>query len=54
MVMDGNGAKLHYDNIWRYGTQIVALECLLPYIATQIHSLAHIGHDKIIYRLNQV
>lgn len=49
-----NGAKLNDDNIWRYDTRTVAPECLLPYLATQIHSLGHVGDDKMIHRFNQV
>lgn len=49
-----NGAKLHNDNIWRYGTRTVAPECLLPYLATQIHSLGHVGEDKMTHRFSQV
>jgi hypothetical protein len=49
-----NGAKLHDDNIWRYGSRTVAPECLLPYLATQIHLLGHVGEDKMIQRFSQV
>lgn len=49
-----NGAKLHDDNIWWYRTWTVAHECLMPYLAKQIHSLGQIGNDKMICRFDQV
>lgn len=50
-----NGAKLHDDNIWRYGSRTVAPDCPLPYLATtQINSLGHVGEDKMIQRFSQI
>ncbi|XP_076118486.1 retrovirus-related Pol polyprotein from transposon 412 [Alosa pseudoharengus] len=49
-----NAAKLHEDNLWRFGTRTVAPESLLPYLATQIHSLGHVGVEKMRNRFIQV
>ncbi|XP_048125581.1 uncharacterized protein LOC125311501 [Alosa alosa] len=49
-----NVAKLHDDNLWRFGTRTVAPESLLPYLTAQIHSLGHVGVEKIRNRFIQV
>lgn len=43
------GCKLNQEGLWKYNLRCVAPNALLPYLVTQIHSLGHIGVDKIIY-----
>ena len=50
----GNSAKLHDDKVWRQGTKTVAPQNLLPYLATQLHSLGHVGVEKMRNRFSQV
>ena len=49
-----NAAKLHDDNLWRHGNRTVAPQSLLPYLATQIHSLGHVAVEKMRHRFGQV
>lgn len=49
-----NGCKLSDDNIWRYQNKTVAPKALLPYLATQIHSVGHIGVSQMCSRFNTV
>ncbi|KAL2103890.1 hypothetical protein ACEWY4_000758 [Coilia grayii] len=49
-----NAAKLHDDKLWRHGDKVVAPEVLLNHLATQIHSLGHVGVEKMKYRFSQV
>ena len=44
------GCKLSQEGVWKYNLRCVAPNALLPYLVTQIHSLGHIGVDKIVYR----
>lgn len=48
-----NACKAH-DDLWKYGNRTVAPESLLLYLATQIHSLGHVGVDKMNHRFAQV
>ena len=49
-----NAAKLHDDNLWRHGNRTDAPQSLLPYLATQLHSLGHEGVEKVRHRFGQV
>jgi hypothetical protein len=49
-----NAAKLHDDNLWRHRNRTVAPQSLLPYLATQLHSLGHVGVEKMRHRFGQV
>jgi hypothetical protein len=43
------GCKLNQKAVWENNLRCVAPNALLPYLATQIHSLGHIGVGKIVY-----
>lgn len=47
-----SGAKVGPDGTWTKGGKYVAPNSLLPYLAAQIHSLGHIGTDKMINRFS--
>ncbi|KAG9281519.1 hypothetical protein AMEX_G33 [Astyanax mexicanus] len=47
-----SGAKVDPEGVWIKGGKIVAPESLLPYLATQIHSLGHIGMEKMVHQFS--
>ncbi|KAI2661130.1 hypothetical protein H4Q32_030171 [Labeo rohita] len=49
-----NDCKLADDKIWKFQQQILAPKALIPYLATQIHSVGHLGVFQMCSHFNTI